>query len=1018
MQLLKRSIFVLVLICTINPSFSQLIISPMTTPQALAEKLVGNGVTISNVTLTGSTNSAGFFVNHAGTQIGLDSGIVLSSGRVLTSGSSNGMNGSQFSLASTPMNTPGDADLTNLSGQVTKDAIILEFDFVPLGDSVKFTYVFSSDEYPTFTCSQFNDVFAFFITGPGISGSQNLALVPGTNIPVAINTINSGIPGGGYQLSTCQAMGPGSPFTQYYINNAGNPYFTHNGHTTVLVAKSGVQPCQTYHLKMAIADAFDGSYDSGVFLGAESLQSDPVQIINTMPVFNGLPYLVEGCQPGSLKIVRSRKAPAAQPVNLSFSGTAINGSDIQTMPAVAIIPANDSVVEIPIVPIVDNIPEGTEVFKIYISNGCILNNLYLDSITIQLREYDTLAVSPKYSALCKNTSVQLNAGGNYTSYQWSPATGLNNPAIKNPVVSPTGNTTYIVSAQLGDCHAKDSVRVDLKSLEFISKKDINCANGTTGQIKVGGGYEWTSPVQYAINSGGFGPDSTFNNLATGNYIVKVKDASGCIDSMAVSLVQAFPNLLLDDSTVTAACNGANGQIILSATGGLQPYKYSVDAGAYSPAYNFNVMGGSHMVHVKDSNGCITTQNVVITNDPPINVSTSANAASCSGSPDGVIFVAAQGGSGQYTYSIDGINFQAVNQFNVNVGNLTVTVKDNKGCTGTQAVMIPLNQTIFVNVGNDTAICEGSSIQFNTVANAASFIWSASGSLSNLNVPNPVATPHTTTTYYVMAIKDICTVYDTITVTVNPAPLANAGPDSSICLGKTIMLNGSGGTAYEWTPASAVSDPHSSNPTVTPTQSTRYFLKVYNSYGCASLKQDTVLVSLVPSVQAFAGVDTSITVGQPLQLHGLDLNNSGATMFEWTPAYGLNDPNIPNPVATLDKDMTYTLRLTTPEGCTGSDIITVKVFKGPEIFVPTGFTPNGDGLNDLLRSFPVGMKEFHYFRVFNRWGQMIFSSAAETRGWDGKINGKLQPTGTYIWMVEAVDFRGNVIVRKGATTLIR
>src|SRR5205085_2059221 len=150
-------------------------------------------------------------------------------------------------------------------------------------------------------------------------------------------------------------------------------------------------------------------------------------------------------------------------------------------------------------------------------------------------------------------------------------------------------------------------------------------------------------------------------------------------------------------------------------------------------------------------------------------------------------------------------------------------------------------------------------------------------------------------------------------------------------------------------------------------------------------------------QAFAGRDTSITVGQPLQLQGADLGNSGATIFEWSPAYGLNNPNVLNPVATLDRDMTYTLKMTTPEGCEGSDQVFVKVFKGPEIFVPSGFTPNGDGRNDLLLAFPIGMREFHFFRVYNRWGQLIFSSVNEKMGWDGSVNGLQQGTGTYVWV---------------------
>ena len=181
----KRFLSVLIYSILAHQSYAQLVITQQSDAQALAQKLVGSGVTISNVQITGNAQSTGFFRHQGGTQLNLDSGIVLSTGRVLTTGSLYGLNGAQFNLASNQMSTPGDPDLGVLvAPQLTLDAVVLEFDFVPLGDTVKFNYVFSSDEYPSFTCSNFNDVFAFFISGPGITGSKNLALVPGTNIPV------------------------------------------------------------------------------------------------------------------------------------------------------------------------------------------------------------------------------------------------------------------------------------------------------------------------------------------------------------------------------------------------------------------------------------------------------------------------------------------------------------------------------------------------------------------------------------------------------------------------------------------------------------------------------------------------------------------------------------------------------------------------------------------------------------------------------------------------------------------
>lgn len=1009
-----------VLLCLCFVADAQLQIVPQTNAQALAQKLVGPGITISNVSVTGSNLSTAFFYNQGGTQLGVDSGIVLSTGRVLTEGATIGLNGNAISLASSNTFSPGDPALSALvAPRPTNNAVVLEFDFVPVGDSVKFRYVFSSDEYPNYNCSNFNDVFAFFINGPGITGTKNIALVPGTNIPVSINSINNGIPGGGGTIANCNSMGPGSPFVQYYINNAVNQYFSHNGHTVVLEARAAVQPCQVYHLKIAIADVQDNSFDSGVFLEAESLRSDPISIVNENPEINGQAYLVEGCQTGGIKIMRSKKSPFAQPVNIVVGGTAINGTDVETLPGIATIAANDSFVFVPIVPVVDNVAEGIEILKIYISNGCILSNTYVDSIEVQIRDYDTLAMNPEGAVgMCNNGSVQLNALGAYVKYQWFPGTNLNNPNIPNPIASPLSDQIYICKAIVGDCNAEDSIKIAIKRLEFISKKDVNCKNGTTGEIRVSGGWEWRAPVMFSIDNGAYGPDSTFTGLTAGNHVVKIKDATGCIDSVEVTLAQTFPDLLLTDSIVNASCVGTNGQVILSAAGGKPSYSFAIDNSAYTVDPAFTVTGGNHTVSVKDENGCVTSYNLVVDNDPAILLNTFELPASCSGAPDGVIYVEASGGSGNYQYSIDGTNFQVPDSFFVNAGNVLVTVKDNKGCTANINVNVPLFSDAFVNAGNDTTICEGSSVQLNTSSNAGIFTWAANPGLSNINIKDPIASPVVTSAFFLTAVKGICTVKDTITINVLPAPVANAGIDSSICVGRSIILNGSGGVAYSWLPASQVSDPHIPNPTVRPSQSSNFYLQVTSSDGCPSLQYDTVRISLVPAVKAFAGRDTSVTVGQPLQLHGMELGNSGVTKFRWSPALGLNDPNIFNPVATLDRDMTYQVLMTTPQGCEGSDYINIKVYKGPEIYVPSAFSPNDDGKNDLLKAIPVGMKSLHFFRVFNRWGQMVFSTTIESRGWDGRINGVKQGTGTFVWIAEGVDYKGNLITRKGSTTLIR
>jgi len=148
------------------------------------------------------------------------------------------------------------------------------------------------------------------------------------------------------------------------------------------------------------------------------------------------------------------------------------------------------------------------------------------------------------------------------------------------------------------------------------------------------------------------------------------------------------------------------------------------------------------------------------------------------------------------------------------------------------------------------------------------------------------------------------------------------------------------------------------------------------------------------------------------------NSSGNLLFSWSPATGLDNPLGLIPVATIQSDMTYTITATTIEGCTDTDTVNVKVFKGSVIYVPTGFTPNNDGRNDILRPTGIGITKIYFFRVYNRWGQLVFSTNKPGEGWDGKINGVQQPMGTYVWLLKAEDMAGKIYEMKGNSTIIR
>jgi gliding motility-associated-like protein len=319
---------------------------------------------------------------------------------------------------------------------------------------------------------------------------------------------------------------------------------------------------------------------------------------------------------------------------------------------------------------------------------------------------------------------------------------------------------------------------------------------------------------------------------------------------------------------------------------------------------------------------------------------------------------------------------------------------------------------------DTTICATDTLNLWAQTDGLRFIWSPAGSLDNPNIPRPRARPLTTTTYELTAIIGGCSVTDDVTVNLVPYPMANAGPDTTVCFQTPAQLHASMvANSFSWTPTNSLSDPNILDPIARPRTTMAYILTVRDILGCPKPVKDTVVVTVLPEMQVSGGRDTAVVVGQPLQLQA-----SGGMQYLWVPAIGLNNPNIVNPVGTYDGSfeyITYMLYAENEIGCRDSATVTIRVFKtNPQIFVPTAFTPNGDNRNDRFTFVPVGITKIDYFRVYNRWGQLVYSSVSHMPGWDGRIGGKEQGSGVFVWIVKGSDFTGKTITAKGTVTLIR
>jgi gliding motility-associated-like protein len=344
--------------------------------------------------------------------------------------------------------------------------------------------------------------------------------------------------------------------------------------------------------------------------------------------------------------------------------------------------------------------------------------------------------------------------------------------------------------------------------------------------------------------------------------------------------------------------------------------------------------------------------------------------------------------------------------------------NDQGCVNNDSVRVRVITQVTLNAFSDSTICKGDSAFLHATGDGLHYQWSPAASLNNAALQNPIAVVNNTTTYQVTSIVGSCSATKSVTITTVPYPQANAGPDTTICFRTFAQLQGSMvASNFSWSPAGSLNNPASLSPIATPPKTTAYVLSVTDNLGCPKPGKDTVVVTVLPKVNAFAGHDTSVVVGQPLHF-----NASGGVNYLWSPVTALSDPGIHNPVGIYDGSFTsirYRVLVTDAKGCADSAFITVKIFDvHPQIFVPTAFTPNGDGLNDVIRPIGVGIKTMEYFRIFNRWGQLVFSTSINEDGWDGKIGGKEQGTNTFVWIVKGIDYLDRPFFMKGTVTLIR
>ncbi|OWY19835.1 hypothetical protein C7N43_37040, partial [Sphingobacteriales bacterium UPWRP_1] len=847
---------------------------------------------ISNVTFNGNSNAIGYFTNGSG--IGIQEGIVISSGNVTDAEGPN--NNTQ---ETTNFGTPGDANLTALTASTpcgssapTYDAAVIQFNFVPLDNTVQFQYVFASEEYPEWVCSQYNDVFGFFISGPGVP-LQNIAIVPGTTTYVGINTVND--------INN----------TAYYVSNpAGGNVTQFDGYTTLLTAiATGLTPCQTYTIKLAVADAGDEILDSAVFLAANSFNAGNPLVVSSFVPSTGTQDAYEGCQDGYFLFTRGDVTDLSMPItfNITITGTATPGADYQPLVTTVTIPAGQISTTLPVYAYTDAIVEGYESIIVQI-NELQCNCTYPPPA--QLNIYDTpqpfTAFTSNPPTICPGSQALIAviaAGSTFTPYTYTWSNGSTGPAI---FVSPSTTTTYTVTVT-DACGRTTGTSIPVTVSTAPPNATINpagpfCSNSPPVYLSApSGGGTWSGP--------GVNPTTGLFNPATaaasgpGPYTITYSISNSCGSASGTTQIAVTPAGVPVINPVTPPCAGSSAIITLTAnlTGGTWSGPGIVGGtnttGQFNPALAAGTGSGPYTVTYTTPAPCGGSDTEVISVAPAPAAGAGSPQTICNGQS---ATLTATGG-GTYLWST-GATTAAITVNPTATTTYTVTVTGTNGCTATATTSVTVNPPPAANAGAPQTICSGSSLSI-TATGGGTYIWSTGATTATITV-NPVAT----TTYTVTVTNASgCTATASKVVTVNPLPVANAGSPQTICNGQSATLTATGGGTYLWSTGATTAAI-----TVNPTATTTYTVTVTGTNGCTATATTSVTVNPLPA--ANAGAPQTICSGS-----SLSITATGGGTYIWSTGATTATITV-NPVATT----TYTVTVTNASGCTAtaSKVVTV------------------------------------------------------------------------------------------------
>lgn len=1036
---------------------------PYNTANHLIDNVFSDGtVNITNINVFGDPSQYGFFSNGMAA-VSMDSGIVLATRELSTVtnfwGAPNAPtpappqltqgNGTNFgfpwmgtsannNLKSVSASVPGLIGQSFNSPSNINSACAISFDFVPQDDTMKFKFVFASDEWDIFPCTQYNDVFGFFVSGPGINGSynappgytnsENYALVPNTNIPITISSITSP-----FNTGSCNS----AQNSQYYVNgNTGGLIL--NARTDTMEVIFPVQRCETYNFTMAIANGQDVGLQSAVFLQGNSFGTGESVDINIQSNygFGGDSIIYEGCDSTTLTFKRNDTILNEDTIFLNIFGQAVNGTDISPIPDTLFFAQGQDSVSVSFIAYDDGIVEGYETLYIVIDSSTVdLGCSQFTSDTITLVISDPIPIENSITndtVMCTDPPVNINVnvtdglpdfeylwGNNDTTNSFSLPTPTRDTSFAVRVIDACNTDTVYDTARVTVINRPTSISAGSDTIDCETPDALVFVNTTDAMP--GLDYQWSN------NQTGTGFMEN-NPLETTDYIVTVtQNCAGYNFTDTFTLVVNNPPFTVDLPPDTVDCTDPPVQLspVVSYTTPNFSFEWSTNETDSSITVQPRETT-SYTVSVTDACGKNTveaTTNIVVTANPII-LSGSNRTVPCAGD-EAVLEVNMSGGFKPYDILWDNGTADSVNTVTVNQPD-SHTVRVTDVCaidtvTKTFYTFLQEYDPVIFNLLNDTLFCAGDQYYLgppNLQGGSGDFEVSWNQFADKRNITYGLTDTNLNFTFTVV---DLCT-RDTADTNLRVIvreydPLEVILPrDTALCPGDLLRIPArvEGGVTSK--PYSFLWKDGETDSVLFNRANTTQTYTVQVTDFCGEKTTNSILVDRSEPTADFTYefVDAFNVL--------FENESSGAERYIWN--FGDGDTSqTKHPMHEYQSDQIHTVILTAinDAGCTDSTLneLTPQL----QVFVPNAFSPNSDGINDVFKIQGVAINNSRAVskfnvQIFDRWGSLLFESSNPNFQWDGtNKQGQQCQQGVYVYKMMIEGFGRQRIEKQGTITIV-